>query len=33
MSEIIEMVEELYGSGAALSVADLLREREGDNNE
>lgn len=26
MSEIIEMVEELYGSGAALSVADLLKE-------
>lgn len=26
MSEIIEMVEDLYGSGAALAVADLLKE-------
>lgn len=33
MSEILEMIEEIYGSGAALAVADLLRERGGDNNE
>lgn len=26
MSEIIELVEKLYGSGAALAVADLLKE-------
>lgn len=25
MSEVLEKVEELYGSGAALAVADLLR--------
>jgi hypothetical protein len=25
MSEILEKIEELYGSGAAMAVADLLR--------
>lgn len=28
MSEILEMIEEIYGSGAALAVADLLRDYE-----
>lgn len=28
MSKILELVEELYGSGAALAVADLLKEYE-----
>lgn len=31
MNEIIELVESQYGSGAALAVADLLKEYE--NNE
>lgn len=26
MSKILELVEKLYGSGAALAVADLLKE-------
>lgn len=26
MSEILEMVEDIYGSGAAIAVADLLKE-------
>lgn len=33
MSEILEMIEEIYGSGAALAVADLLREYEAENEE
>lgn len=28
MDEIIELVESLYGSGAAMAVADLLKEYE-----
>lgn len=28
MSEVLELVEKLYGSGAALAVADLLKEYE-----
>ena len=28
MNDILEKVEELHGSGAALAVADLLREYE-----
>jgi hypothetical protein len=28
MDEVIELVESLYGSGAAMAVADLLKEYE-----
>jgi hypothetical protein len=34
MSEILEKIEELYGSGAAMAVADLLKQyKECDNEE
>lgn len=33
MDEIIELVESIYGSGAALAVADLLKQYEGDDGE
>lgn len=30
MSEILELIEKEYGSGAALAVADLLKEYKND---
>lgn len=33
MSEILEKIEELYGSGAAMAAADLLRDYERRENE